>query len=98
MQRYQSPTGDDLETAVNYFWNVALAESLFCAFNAVEIALRNGLHSSLTQHFGTPAWYDRTGLLDREQQDSIAFVKQRIQSYGDPVTPDRIVSELMFGF
>jgi len=26
------------------------------------------------------------------------YVKQRIQNYGDPVTPDRVVSELMFGF
>jgi hypothetical protein len=98
LQRYQSPTGDDLETAVNYFWNVALAESLFCSLNAVEIALRNGLHNSLTHHIGTPAWYDLNGILDPAQQNSIEFVKQRIQSYGDPVTPDRIVSKLMFGF
>ena len=98
LARYQSPTGDALETAVNYLWNVALAEALFCSLNAVEIALRNGLHKTLTHQFGTPSWYDQTGLLDPAQQNSIAVVKQRIQSYGDPVTPDRVVSELMFGF
>jgi hypothetical protein len=96
--RYQDPTGDDLETAVNYMWNVALAESLFCSLNAVEVALRNGLHSTLTQHFGTPARYDLTGLLDPPQQQNVTQVKRRIADYGDPVTPDRIVSELMFGF
>jgi len=98
LARYQSPTGDDLETTVNYLWNVALAESLFCSLNAVEVALRNGLHSSLTQHFGTSAWYDLTGLLDPPQQQNIAQVKKRIAAYGDLATPDRIVSELMFGF
>ena len=39
LQRYQSATGDHLETAVNSLWNMALAESLYCALNAVEVAL-----------------------------------------------------------
>jgi hypothetical protein len=40
LQRYQPTTGDALETAVNYLWNGALAESLFCSLNAIETALR----------------------------------------------------------
>jgi len=98
LQRYRSQSGDDLETAANYLWNVALAESLFCSLNAVEVALRNALHVTLTQHFGTPAWFDRRGLLEEAQRANILQVKQRIQNYGDSVTPDRIVSELTFGF
>jgi hypothetical protein len=98
LQRYQSATGDDLETAVNYPWNVALAEALFCSLNAVEIALHNALHNTLAQHFGTPAWYDRRGLLEPTQQANIVAVKQRIAGYGNPVTPDRVISELTFGF
>ncbi len=98
LKRYQSPTGDDLETAVNYLWNVALAESLFCSLNAVEIALRNALHGTLTNHFGVPAWYERPGLLEIKQARDITAVKKRIREYGDPITPDRAVSELTFGF
>ncbi len=52
LHRYLDAAGDPLQTAVNYFWNMALAESLYCSLNAVELALRNGMHSSLTQHFG----------------------------------------------
>lgn len=98
LQRYRPSNGDDLDTIVNYLWNVSLAESLFSSLNAVEIALRNGLHTTLAQHFGTPAWYDRRGLLEQAQSFNVAQVKQRIQNYGDAVTPDRIVSELPFGF
>jgi hypothetical protein len=98
LQRYQSATGDHLETAVNYLWNIALAESLFCALNAVEVALRNGLHNTLTQHFGVPGWYDRQGLLEPNQARDVAKIKARIAGRGDPVTPDRVVSELTFGF
>ena len=98
LQRYRSPRGDDLETAVNYLWNVALAESLYCSLSAVEIALRNALHTTLTQHFGVPNWFDHRGLLEPRQRNEIESVKARIGSQGDPVTPDRIVSELTFGF
>jgi hypothetical protein len=98
LQRYRPASGEELETIINYLWNVALAESLFCSLNAVEISLRNGLHTTLAQHFGTPAWYDRRGLLEAAQSANVAQVKQRIQAYGDAVTPDRVVSELTFGF
>ena len=80
-----------METAVNYLWNVALAESLFCSLNAVEVALRNGLHNALTQHFGTAVWYDQTGILDPVQRKSVQSVKKRIAEHGDLVTSDRVV-------
>jgi hypothetical protein len=96
--RYRSPMGDDLETAVNYLWNMALAESLYCSLNAVEIALRNTIHDTLPAHFGVPIWYDRAGLLEPYQANEVAGMKKRIISYGNPVTPDRVVSELNFGF
>jgi hypothetical protein len=98
LQRYQANPPNSLETAVNYFWNVALAESLYCSLNMVEIALRNGLHNSLTQHFGIPTWYDRHGLLETRQVEEVQRIKSKIASRGDPVTPDRVVSELTFGF
>ncbi len=97
-QRYQSSIGDDVETIVNYMWNMALAEALYCSLNAVEIALRNGLHDTLTAHFGIPNWYDQKGLLDQKQVDNVNSVKGRIVRDGESVTPDRVVSELTFGF
>jgi hypothetical protein len=77
LQRYQSAAGDPLETAVNYLWNMALCESLYYSVNMVEIALRNGLHRSLTQHFGIPHWYDGHGILEPDQKRDVTKVKNR---------------------
>lgn len=96
--RYQSASGDPLDTAVNYLWNVELCEAFYYSLNAVEISLRNGLHRSLTQHFGVPHWYDGHGVMEPYQKNEIDRVKARIQERGDPITPDRVVSELVFGF
>lgn len=96
--RYQSASGDPLDTAVNFLWNIELCEAFYYSLNAVEISLRNGLHRSLTQHFGVPHWYDRHGLMEPYQKGEIDKVKGRIQRRGDSVTPDRVVSELTFGF
>ena len=98
LHRYQSPTGVPLETAVNYLWNIELCEAFYYSLHAVEIALRNGLHRSLTQHFGIPQWYDGQGILEPDQKRTVQLVKDRIQRRGDSVTPDRVVSELTFGF
>lgn len=98
LHRYRSATDNELGTVVNYFWNMALSEALYCSLNAVEIALRNSIHQTLTAHFGGPAWYDQKGLLDQRQVDGVAAVKERIRRDREPVTPDRIVSELSFGF
>jgi len=98
LQRYADPSGDPLQVALGYLWNVALAESLYCSLNAVELALRNGPHSSLTQHFGRPDWYDGHGILDGGQRGQVEKAKKTIAAYGDTVTPDRVVSQVTFGF
>jgi hypothetical protein len=98
LRRYRPAGTSDLDAVANYLWNVSLAESLYCSINAVEIALRNTMHDALTQRFGTANWYDRHGLLEPEQRKQVANVKQRIQTRGDTVTPDRVVSELTLGF
>ena len=51
-QRYSSTAGDPMETAVNYMWNISLAESLYYSLNLVEISPRNGLNTTLAHHFG----------------------------------------------
>ncbi len=99
LQRYRSPGAtDDLNTIVNYLWNMAINESLYCSLNAVEISLRNTLHDTLSGHFGTPNWYDRKGLLDPEQLRQVRKAQGNIKGYGRPVTPGRVVGELNFGF
>lgn len=98
LDRYRSMQGDPLETAINYLWNMALCESLYTSLNMTEVALRNGLHRTLTRHFGTPTWYDRRGVLESYQEIQIKDAKKTISRYGDPITADRVVSQVNFGF
>jgi hypothetical protein len=101
LSRYR-PTGAssdrDLDTLVNYFWNMALAESLHCSLCSVEVALRNAIHNAVSQHFGTATWYDQRGLLDQHQFLEVNKAKDRIAANRRTVTPGRVVGQLPFGF
>lgn len=87
-----------METAVNYLWNVQLAEALYCSLSAVEIALRNALHDTLARQVGTPTWYNQRGLLERNRLTAVRRAEKRVQDYGDLVTPDRVISQLTFDY
>ena len=82
----------------NYVWNLALSESLYPAVNALEIALRNAIHTSLTTEFGTDLWFDIPGLLIRWQPGEIANARNELTARNKPHTADRIVAELKCGF
>ncbi|MGH2561360.1 MAG: hypothetical protein ACRDJH_20030 [Thermomicrobiales bacterium] len=97
LERYRSGDGSDLDMVINYLWNSALGEALYCSLSAVEVTLRNTLHDTLTNHFGTSTWYDLR-LLDYEQTNHVARAKAAVRGYGRQVTPGRVVSELTFGF
>jgi hypothetical protein len=47
LESYRPVGGDDLEMLTNYFWNLALAESLTPALHAVELVLRNSIHAAM---------------------------------------------------
>jgi len=83
---------------VNYFWNMALADALLCPLGTVEIMLRNAVHNTLSAFFGRADWYDGRGLLEEKQETQVAEAKGHIASRNKPVTPERVVSNLTFGF
>lgn len=97
LERYRKG-GSDLDMLTNYFWNMALAEALFCPLGTVEIVLRNTIHNTLSQHFGMSNWYEGTGFLEPRQVKQIADAKQHIRDRNRPATPDRVISQLSFGF
>lgn len=89
---------DDLATLCTYMLNMALCEALYTPLGFLEISLRNSLHSSLSDLYGTSSWFLLPGLLEHEDARSVARVVRRIEGQGKHSTSDRIVSELNFGF
>ena len=87
----------DLAAYAAYAWNIALCESLYPALNGVEIALRNSIHDSATQKFGTDLWFNsRLKAPEKERLDKLR--KQIDPSGAGPLTAGDFVSGLTLGF
>lgn len=94
-----SPVGSDLEMLVDYFWNMALAESLYPSLHAVELALRNTIHATLTRRYGTEEWWHQNRVLLSKQLDHVRNIeKEYLRKHSIPITPGRMIAELNFGF
>lgn len=108
---YRPPGGDDLETAANYLWNIALCEALYPALQIIEVALRNSIHNAASTLLGNHYWFDPPFMNDPRrtiQREQVAAARanwskneRRKHPPGyvlPPATPGQIVAELMFGF
>jgi hypothetical protein len=88
----------DLDTVVNYFWNIALCQALYPSLGTLEVAVRNSIHTTLTDHFGRADWYDIPGLLQSRQARTIRDAKHNIVASRKRVVPGRVVAAVGFGF
>lgn len=95
---YSPDSNDDLETVTNYFWNIALCQSLYSCLGSLEVAVRNSIHTTLTEHFQRPDWYDVPGTLQRRETANIIEAKSKIHRAGKHIVPGRVVAALSFGF
>lgn len=80
-----------------YERNTKLSEALYGVVQALEVLLRNKIHSQMTKDIGADDWYEKVAFLESEQNE-IADAKQAIADRPKPVTPGRVVAELNFGF
>ncbi len=89
------------ENALNYYVaNSKIAEATYWSLQAFEVALRNKIHSSLSQHFGTAEWYN-TWLASEDFTDfhsKIIETKNILKLRNEPVNSDKMISEFMLGF
>lgn len=92
--------GTNLDMLVDYFWNIALAESLYPTLHAVEIALRNTVHTTLTNRYQSQRWWhDKSIRMISTQYKHITDAEAKyFNKYQAPITPGKLVSELNFGF
>jgi len=98
LEAYREEGASDLETLVNYFWNMELSEALYPGLQAFEIALRNSIHTALTDRFHDDMWFDRPGLLLEWQVGAVKQAREELDKHHKLHESGRIVAELHFGF
>lgn len=95
LESYRPPGGSDQEMILNYFWNMKLSEALYPALASLEIALRNCIHASATEKYGTEFWFDVPGILEGRQRGQLATARNQLAK---SETAGRLVAQLTFGF
>lgn len=98
LREYRPVNGSDVEMITNYFWDIALAEALFPVLHAVELALRNSLHTQLSHRFGSNMWFYVPGVLEPGQMSQLANAFRQLSDRRTQPTDGHIVAELTFGF
>jgi hypothetical protein len=94
---YRRASGSDLQTVVDYLWNMALAEALSPSLAALEVGVRNSIHDALTAFYGTDLWfYDRDFIGNRILDQELARAVGRLGGHAARPSAGRIVAELHF--
>lgn len=101
LSTYLTAAGFDEDRALAlYLWNVQIGEALHLPIQAVEVALRNRIHATLSETFG-PAWWSDPALgalLDSERATDLGVVLRRIRNRKLPLNDGQVVAGLSFGF
>jgi hypothetical protein len=98
-EKYKRNDNDEVLTLTRCLWNVSLCESFYPILHNLEIALRNGIHHTLNNHFGDELW-----MVNHRQRFSINDEKSLIKAEEElirtrkPIEAGRLVAELSFGF
>lgn len=104
LDAYRSQTSqDELDLLAGYAWNMDLGSALYMPLQILEVALRNSLHSALTQHHGgNERWYQlRYAFQEQETWDKVQKTTRRVAkvtNLSSPDAPGRVVAQLDFGF
>lgn len=97
LEAYRSTDGSDLDMLTNYFWNIDLIEAIVPCMHAVELALRNSIHSALTIQYGTEMWFYQPGVLESGGMINLGRALQDAAARS-PLKAGKIVAALSFGF
>ncbi len=98
LQECRPRNGSDLDMVTNYLWDIALAEAMLPVLHGVELALRNSLHTQLTQMFGSNMWFYMPGVLEPGQLSQLSSALRQLSDRKTQPTDGHIVAEMTFGF
>jgi hypothetical protein len=91
--------GNDVEALARYLWNTALCESLYPAFQILEVGFRNAVHSEIGIECGEPEWLlNPPAFLQLRELDTISQAITGLRKEQKPVDEPRMVAKLNFGF
>ncbi|MDQ3692494.1 MAG: hypothetical protein M3464_02545 [Chloroflexota bacterium] len=97
LEAYRPENGADLEMLTNYFWNIRLGEALMPCLHAVELALRNSIHTEFAEHYGNDMWFYIPGVLDSGGIEKLSDALRQA-AHKPPLTAGKLVAAFTFGF
>lgn len=86
------------EAAIAYAHNMLLAEAIMPCLHALEVALRNAVHNVLKKKYSRPDWWEEVASFSDTDRNEIKKTEAHIRKKRHALTPDKVVSELNFGF
>ncbi|MBX3241374.1 MAG: Abi family protein [Chitinophagaceae bacterium] len=87
----------DKGKAIEYYrLNTQISESLYPLLSNLEITLRNSIHNSFTIHHKSDDWFSQ--FRQPELFDQVNVAKRKILTGHNPMTADKVIAELTFGF
>ena len=97
LKPYLNNDGDEAKAFAVYLWNITLCESLYPSINGLEIALRNNIHHSASNKFGTALWLN-TRLKGQEHERLQRWLKRMDPHGKKTLNADDIVAGMSLGF
>lgn len=97
LARYRPLGGSDLDMAVNYLWNMALAEAFNPSLAALEVGLRNSIHNALTDRYATDRWFSHQDFAsNRNLGRELTRALDRLGGPNTPPAAGQVVAEFHF--
>lgn len=94
---YRQSANNHLDALRLYTWNTAVSAAFYGPLQALEITLRNAVHSAMSIGHGQN-WLLAGQSLRPSEQYSVNKVTNRLSKAKKQITPDRVVADLTFGF
>lgn len=99
LEKYLAKASGDVETALNlYVFNTAISSAFYGPLQALEVTLRNALHTQLIAAKGQDWYLKADGWLDDNAVRKIEDASFQLDRQKLPIDEPHIVAELSFGF
>jgi hypothetical protein len=94
-------TADEADEVLfaRYQWNAEVSECFYATLTVLEVLMRNRLSEAIAVNFRNPNWLTSAAAwLGDEQKNDVEEGIRYLAKRGHPITQDRMVQEMSFGF